>query len=209
MSDKDNYFDLFSEMLFGKSNNKNDAELNHLFNEISKNVDNVKNDKTPDELLEYLEEISKNNAEFLPVGRIIEIQNKINSWAEDGLSPEELDNNINNLVGNPTSIVVREIGEEFIEEKSWEVDDGILVRSKIMTEEEVEEWEDVVNLRKYGGPSGGFVNMNYDLNSITDFDEEPLEMQLEKAIDAEEYEKAAKIRDRIKEVKDKTLSEEK
>lgn len=199
MIDKDNYFDMFGDFLFGK----NDDELNKMYEDILKGLDKMSKDgKTPEDVDAYLKKMMKDNNTFTPPKVIIDMQNKIEAWLEDGLDPEELDNKISSEIGEPSSIVIRKYDDIYMEEKTWFIDGSLLVRTKEMTEEEIEEWEEA-GKPNYFGSDNVNAKMLYDLNNVTDYDgpkqkELTLEEQLKIAIENEEYEKAAEIRDKIK-----------
>lgn len=198
----DNYFDMFGDFLFG--NDDDDDKLNKMYEEILKGLDKMsKEGKSSQDIDDYLKKIVDENNDFTlfnQINEILDIQNKIEMWLGEGLTPDELDGKIVSEIGNPESIGIRKYEDTYTEEKIWIVSGSLLVRTKEMSPEEIQKWE-ADGRSNYVDSDDLNINEIYDLNELSDYGRPKqltLEEQLKNAVENEEYEKAAELRDKIK-----------
>ena len=113
------------------------------------------------------------------INKMIDLMSKLNSGGGfDGISPDEKN------LGEPTSVREFERDGVMFVESIWETEFGSIIR--ISTKEEIDFSSDF--FKKNNIPFGKKVNSKKEI---------PLEVQLKMAVDEENYEEAAKLRDKI------------
>lgn len=223
---KDNFFDLFGNMLFGDD----DDEFRRLLNKMNQDrSDKLKDLQNKGESYEpglgnNLDGLIQNDSLFNTyIGNILrgleerekksnkelsEIQEKIDSWEGEGITQEEFDIRLKNLIGEPidSRIIQNEDGVFF--EKTWRLSGGLLIRHFPLTTDEINE--------NRGKIKQSFIKDNplYHINNDMTFEfpmdiwedslkmtkpEKSLQEQLEDAVEAEDFELACILRDKIKE----------
>jgi hypothetical protein len=226
----DDYLEFFGMFGENRNNNDNDEEFNKLSKEIADYIKYLKEggESSTEMLNDYFKRVialyqtpTMTNFNYnQPPPELLEIQNKIKKWTEDGLSPDELDNKINELYGEPIEVKLVEMDGLYFEEKTWKVEgDSLVTKHKELLQEEVDEMkllgmkveEAKWSLNDYSEPNikNRKLNSLHDLTDITDIkpytiEEEirDMEKDLEKAVQEEEYEFAAELRDMITDLKE-------
>jgi len=204
----DNYFDFLGSMMFGRS----DEELDKLFKQMSEQISQMKEDKdyTPEKLEEHLNKMINSHNKSTTPPEIANLQRQVEEWAKENLTPEELDERITNIVGEPVDMDVIIQDDMPFEQLSWRVGAGYLTRLRELTPEEYADYLDDMeslddNYKKVFEGKDTLPPL-YDLNKVDEVREltdSELEEEMEYFVEKEDYAKAIEIRDKIKERKDK------
>lgn len=212
MNDDKNFLDLFGNMLFGM-NNSNEY-IKKLFGEHKE----VEKDEiiNPDDLKTYKDFTSKDFDDYLDTiikyydsqysntpPEILDMQSQIEEWSKDCVTHNELDTKISNVLGQPKNIRIVEKDGGIYEEKTWGIGNGVLVRHRELTNDEIMGENFKIEDSIFENPIEYIDNFNGDNIHQENIPNVKLKSkshqeQLDEAIINEDYELACVLRDKLK-----------
>ena len=191
------FFDSMGYMLFGKNN----EQVNRIYDDFKNQLDSSESE-------EYIKFMDDNASGEIPsyLPEFNMIQKKIEDWTNEGMSDDDLTDKVSELLGNPISIKVVEVDGELIEEKTWLMSSGVLVRHKPLTDTSIHDEEEYADeILSYEDTqaeieSARITEDKYDEVFLCKVSVKSLQAKLDKALKEENYEFACVLRDKIKEL---------